>query len=155
MAKSTSTRNSNTWETGTCKRPEQEATPPSERVGPRAKGSPRAAVNSSDTKYKLINTRRGRAYGSRARAEGMDMILKKGDGCLFIIKLSPLGSKQQASTMMCVAVSFLPPTHYLFIYRTTSRSRPVVPRGGATLGRLLLGVRLEHGGDHLGVLARV
>ena len=29
---------------------------------------------SSDTKYKLINTRRGRAYGSRARAEGMDMI---------------------------------------------------------------------------------
>ena len=56
---------------------------------------------------------------------------------------------------MCVAVSFVPPTHYLFIYRTTSRSRPVVPRGGATLGRLLLGVRLEHGGDHLGVLARV
>ena len=50
------------------------ATPPSERVGPRAKESPRAAVNSSDTKYKLINTRRGRAYGSRARAEGMDMI---------------------------------------------------------------------------------
>ena len=30
--------------------------------------------SSSDTKYKLINTRRGRAYGSRARAEGMDMI---------------------------------------------------------------------------------
>ena len=53
---------------------EQEATPPSERVGPRAKGSPRPAVNSSDTKYKLINTRRGRACGSRARAEGMDMI---------------------------------------------------------------------------------
>ena len=47
MAKSTSTRNSNTWETGTCKRPEQEATPPSERVGPRAKESPRAAVNIS------------------------------------------------------------------------------------------------------------
>ena len=56
---------------------------------------------------------------------------------------------------MCVALSFVPPTHYLFIYRATSRSRSVVPRGGATLGRLLLGVRLEHGGDHLGVLARV
>ena len=56
---------------------------------------------------------------------------------------------------MCVAVSFVPPTHYLFIYRATSRSRSVVPRGGATLGRLLLGVRLEHGGDHLGVFARV
>ena len=46
MAKPTSTRNSNTWETGTCKRPEQEA----QRLrpggsGPEAKASPRAAVN--------------------------------------------------------------------------------------------------------------
>ena len=47
---------------------------------------------------------------------------------------------------MCVALSFVPPTHYLFIYRTTSESRPVGP---------LLGLRLEHGGDHLAVLARV
>ena len=41
MAKSTSTRNSNTWDTGTCKRPEQEATPPSERVGPRGRARKR------------------------------------------------------------------------------------------------------------------
>ena len=60
------------------------ATPPSERVGHRAKESPRAAVNSSDTKYKLINTRRGRAYGSRARAEGIDMrsVVSKKESCL-------------------------------------------------------------------------
>ena len=57
------------------------AMPSSERVGHRAKESPRAAVNSSDTKYKRINTCRGRACGSRAWAEGMDMIpsLRKGE----------------------------------------------------------------------------
>ena len=40
---------------------------------------------SSDTKYKLINTRRGRAlYGSRARAEGIDMrsVVSKKESCL-------------------------------------------------------------------------
>ena len=56
---------------------------------------------------------------------------------------------------MRVAVSFVPPTHYRFIYRTTSQSIPVVNSGGATFGRLFLGLRLQHGGDHLGVLARV
>ena len=100
MAKSTSTRNSNTWETGTCKRPEQEA----QRLRPRGSGPGRRRAQEpllirATTKYKLINTRRGRAYGSRARAEGMDMrsLVKEKESCLFINQLSPLGSKQQAS----------------------------------------------------------
>ena len=110
-------------------------------------------LHSSDTKYKLINTRRGRVCGSRARAEGMDMrsLCKKKESCLFMNKLSPLGSKQHASRMR-VAVSFVPPTHYRFIYRTTSQCRPVVTvaePGGGKMRNVCNGRQLQYKNNRL------
>ena len=56
----------------------------------------------------------------------MRSLVKEKESCLFINQLSPLGSKQQASQGCASLFLFVPPTHYRFLYRTTSQSVPVV-----------------------------
>ena len=80
-----------------------------------------------------------------------DSTLRRKESCLFMNKLSPLGSKQHASRMR-VAVSFVPPTHYRFIYRTTSQCRPVVTvaePGGGKMRNVCNGRQLQYKNNRL------